>query len=161
MTTGSPDAYAAVPDVAAGAAPDSAYDGTLRPARPAAPTRPPDATDPADPADPADAAGRSLRSQLEKAHGLPLEQRTVAFETLLEELARPVVLEGPDPALRDYVAQNDVACDDLGRKLIIYTTEDSELNTVIREQFCAARCTFRSSSLEDVFLRLTGRELRE
>ncbi len=79
MTTGSTDAYAAVPDVAAGAAPDPASDGTPRPA---APTRPPDATDQAD------AAGRSLRSQLEEAHGLPLEQRTVAFETLLEELAR-------------------------------------------------------------------------
>jgi lipooligosaccharide transport system ATP-binding protein len=54
-----------------------------------------------------------------------------------------------------------VACDDLGRRLIIYTTEDSALNTIVRERFCTARCTFRSSTLEDVFLRLTGRELRE
>ena len=72
-----------------------------------------------------------------------------------------IEIEGPDSALRDYVARNEVACEDLGRKLIIYTTEESELNTVIRERFCAARCTFRNSSLEDVFLRLTGRELRE
>jgi lipooligosaccharide transport system ATP-binding protein len=72
-----------------------------------------------------------------------------------------IEIEGPDQALRDYIARNEIACDDLGRKLIVYTAEDSELNTVIREQFCAARCTFRSSSLEDVFLRLTGRELRE
>jgi len=72
-----------------------------------------------------------------------------------------IEIEGPDQALRDYIAQNDVACDDLGRRLIIYTTADSELNSIIRERFCTARCTFRSSTLEDVFLRLTGRELRE
>jgi lipooligosaccharide transport system ATP-binding protein len=72
-----------------------------------------------------------------------------------------IEIEGPEPALRDYIAAKDVACDDLGDKLIVYTTEDSELNATIREQFCTARCTFRSSTLEDVFLRLTGRELRE
>ena len=72
-----------------------------------------------------------------------------------------IEIEGPDQALRDYVRGNEVACDDLGNKLIVYTTEDAALNTIIREQFCTARCTFRSSTLEDVFLRLTGRELRE
>jgi lipooligosaccharide transport system ATP-binding protein len=72
-----------------------------------------------------------------------------------------IEIEGPDQALRDYVRGNEVACDDLGSKLIVYTTEDAALNTIIREQFCTARCTFRSSTLEDVFLRLTGRELRE
>jgi lipooligosaccharide transport system ATP-binding protein len=72
-----------------------------------------------------------------------------------------IEIEEPEPALRDYLAQNAATYDDLGRKLIIYTTEDSEMNAVIRERFCAARCTFRSSTLEDVFLRLTGRALRE
>jgi lipooligosaccharide transport system ATP-binding protein len=72
-----------------------------------------------------------------------------------------IEIEGPDQALRDYLSGNEVACDDLGNKLIVYTTEDAALNTIIREQFCTARCTFRSSTLEDVFLRLTGRELRE
>ncbi|MGD9330464.1 MAG: ATP-binding cassette domain-containing protein [Desulfobacterales bacterium] len=72
-----------------------------------------------------------------------------------------IEIEGPDQALRDFIAHNEVSCDDLGQRLIVYTTENSELNSIIREQFCAARCTFRSSSLEDVFLRLTGRELRE
>ena len=70
-------------------------------------------------------------------------------------------IEGPDQALKGYIADNEVIYDDLGRKLIIYTTEDSELNAIIRERFCTSRCTFRSSTLEDVFLRLTGRELRE
>ena len=72
-----------------------------------------------------------------------------------------IEIEGPDPALRDYIARHAVACDDLGHRIIIYTTEDSELSAIMRDQFCTARCTFRRSTLEDVFLRLTGRELRE
>ena len=72
-----------------------------------------------------------------------------------------IEIEGPDQALRAYIARNEVACEDLGQRLIVYTTEDSEMNSIIRERFCSARCIFRSSTLEDVFLRLTGRELRE
>jgi lipooligosaccharide transport system ATP-binding protein len=72
-----------------------------------------------------------------------------------------IEIEGPDQALRDYISENQVACDDLGRRIIVYTTEEAELNDIIREQFCTARCTFRRSTLEDVFLRLTGRALRE
>lgn len=72
-----------------------------------------------------------------------------------------IEIEGPDQALRDYITENEVAYEDLGRRIIVYTTEEAELNSIIREQFCTARCTFRSSTLEDVFLRLTGRALRE
>ena len=94
-------------------------------------------------------------------HGKVLVNGTPA-ELIARHAGGSVIeIEGPDQALKDYIARNEVACDDLGRKLIIYTTEDSELNAIIRERFCAARCTFRSSTLEDVFLRLTGRELRE
>ena len=35
------------------------------------------------------------------------------------------------------------------------------LSAAVRENFCHERCTFRNGTLEDVFLRLTGRELRE
>jgi lipooligosaccharide transport system ATP-binding protein len=94
-------------------------------------------------------------------HGKVLVNGTPA-ELIARHAGGSVIeIEGPDQALKDYIARNEVACDDLGRKLIIYTTEESELNAIIRERFCAARCTFRSSTLEDVFLRLTGRELRE
>ena len=94
-------------------------------------------------------------------HGKVLVNGTPA-ELIARHAGGSVIeIEGPDQALKDYIARHEVACDDLGRKLIIYTTEESELNAIIRERFCAARCTFRSSTLEDVFLRLTGRELRE
>ena len=94
-------------------------------------------------------------------HGKILVNGTPA-ELITQHAGGSVIeIEGPDQALREYIAQNEVACDDLGQKLIVYTTSDSAMNTIIREQFCTARCTFRSSTLEDVFLRLTGRELRE
>lgn len=72
-----------------------------------------------------------------------------------------IEIEGPDQALRDHIARHKVSHDDLGRKLIVYTNAESGMDTMIRDRFCTDRCTFRSSTLEDVFLRLTGRELRE
>jgi len=82
---------------------------------------------------------------------------------LIEEHAGNSVIEidSPETALRDYAAEKDIPREDLGRKLILYVPDSAELNRTIRERFCHERCTFRSSTLEDVFLRLTGRELRE
>ena len=72
-----------------------------------------------------------------------------------------IEIEGPDNALRDYVKTHQVAHDDLGRRMIIYTPGGTDLNDTIRDKFCHEKCTYRNSTLEDVFLRLTGRELRE
>jgi lipooligosaccharide transport system ATP-binding protein len=70
-------------------------------------------------------------------------------------------VEGPEDRLRRFIAEKEVAHDDLGERVILYTPEDSTLNDTIRDQFCMDKCTFRNGTLEDVFLRLTGRELRE
>jgi lipooligosaccharide transport system ATP-binding protein len=72
-----------------------------------------------------------------------------------------VEIEGPDQALRDYVAVNRIEHDDLGHRLILYVPEGDELHNTIRDRFCSEKCIFRNSTLEDVFLRMTGRELRE
>ena len=72
-----------------------------------------------------------------------------------------VEIEGPDQALRDYVAVNRIEHDDLGHRLILYVPEEVELHNTIRDRFCTEKCIFRNSTLEDVFLRMTGRELRE
>ncbi len=82
---------------------------------------------------------------------------------LIEEYAgRHVIeVEGPEEGLRNYVTEKKVAHDDLEDRLILYTSEDAGINDAIREKFCMNRCTFRNGTLEDVFLRLTGRELRE
>ena len=72
-----------------------------------------------------------------------------------------VEIEGPDQALRDYVEENRIEHDDLGHRLILYVPEGDELHNTIRDRFCSEKCIFRNSTLEDVFLRMTGRELRE
>jgi lipooligosaccharide transport system ATP-binding protein len=72
-----------------------------------------------------------------------------------------IEVEGPEERLRSFIAEKKVAHDDLGDRVILYTPEDATLNDTIRDQFCMNRCTFRNGTLEDVFLRLTGRELRE
>ena len=72
-----------------------------------------------------------------------------------------IEVEGPEERLRSFIAEKKVTHDDLGDRVILYTPEDATLNDTIRDQFCMNRCTFRNGTLEDVFLRLTGRELRE
>jgi lipooligosaccharide transport system ATP-binding protein len=72
-----------------------------------------------------------------------------------------IEIEGPDQALVDYVKEHAIEHDDLGRRLILYEPEGKGLNNTIRERFCNEKCIYRNSTLEDVFLHLTGRELRE
>jgi lipooligosaccharide transport system ATP-binding protein len=72
-----------------------------------------------------------------------------------------IEVEGAEPALMDYVKTNRVEHDDLGDRVIVYTSEGSAPHDAIRDNFCSEKCVYRSSTLEDVFLRLTGRELRE
>jgi lipooligosaccharide transport system ATP-binding protein len=84
-------------------------------------------------------------------------------EALIERHAGSniIEIEGPDQTLIEYVKEHDIGHDDLGRRLILYETETKDLNNTIRERFCNEKCIYRNSTLEDVFLRLTGRELRE
>lgn len=86
-----------------------------------------------------------------------------APETLVTQYAGADVLEvgQPDGALRRYLRDNGLEHDDLGDRLLIYVPEGSPILDIIRRRFCIRHCTWRRSTLEDVFLRLTGRELRE
>ncbi len=70
-------------------------------------------------------------------------------------------IQGPSADLVAFVATRRIEHENLGDRLILYTPEGSDLDREIRDHFCVGTCTFRSSTLEDVFLRLTGRELRE
>ena len=72
-----------------------------------------------------------------------------------------IEIEGPERALKDFVRENGIEHDDLQQRLIIYVTEGQDVDNTIRERYCSDKCTYRNSTLEDVFLRLTGRELRE
>jgi lipooligosaccharide transport system ATP-binding protein len=83
-------------------------------------------------------------------------------ELIAEHAAESVIeIETPGRELRDYLRQHPVKHDDLGERVIIYAETDGQLEKEVRERFCMASCLFRAGNLEDVFLRLTGRELRE
>jgi lipooligosaccharide transport system ATP-binding protein len=94
-------------------------------------------------------------------HGKILVEGSPADLTL-KHVGRSVIeIGGPDQALREYLAAHEIAHDDLGQRILLYTPDGNEISTAVRDNFCHEQCTFRSGSLEDVFLRLTGRELRE
>ena len=72
-----------------------------------------------------------------------------------------IEIESAGEELREYVRRIHIEHDDLGRRMVLYCPDGSDLDKTIRERFCTAKCIYRNSTLEDVFLRLTGRELRE
>jgi lipooligosaccharide transport system ATP-binding protein len=67
----------------------------------------------------------------------------------------------PSEELRHFVTSQKIEHDDLGNRLIVYGDENDRLFRTIRDRYCRENCSFRMSTLEDVFLRLTGRGLRE
>ncbi len=73
------------------------------------------------------------------------------------------VLEIGDPPeeLRELVRTGRLKGDDLGRRLAIYGVRSDETFRSLRNEYCGNDCIVRTATLEDVFLRLTGRELRE
>lgn len=96
-----------------------------------------------------------------------VDQGRILVEGRPEELIRKhvgrqvVEIGGPDGALREYLKEQNLPHDDLGERILLYTAGDDGRVAAVRENFCLRRCTFRDATLEDVFLRLTGRELRE
>jgi lipooligosaccharide transport system ATP-binding protein len=94
-------------------------------------------------------------------HGRILVEGSPA-DLILKHAGRSVIeIGGPDQTLREYLKANQIAHDDLEQRIILYTPDGTELSSAVRANFCHEKCTFRNGTLEDVFLRLTGRELRE
>ena len=82
---------------------------------------------------------------------------------LIKEHIGHNVIEVDDPCaeLRAFVKTLNIKSEDLGHRLIIYGQGRDELFHEIGNKFCKEGCLLRMATLEDVFLRLTGRELRE
>ena len=70
------------------------------------------------------------------------------------------VLE-PNQMLRAFVQSRNMEHEDLGHRLIISTEDGNDLFREISSEYCQEGCIMRMATLEDVFLKLTGRELRE
>ena len=67
----------------------------------------------------------------------------------------------PGQTLRAFVQSRNLKHEDLGHRLIIYVEDGNSLYHEIRKDYCKGGCIMRMATLEDVFLKLTGRELRE
>jgi lipooligosaccharide transport system ATP-binding protein len=72
-----------------------------------------------------------------------------------------IEISEPSEKLKKWVEKQRLEFDNLGHRLLIYMREGSELFHTISKRFCTGGCNLRMASLEDVFLKLTGRELRE
>lgn len=63
--------------------------------------------------------------------------------------------------LRNYVVTHSLDYEDLGHRMLIYCKDNDALFDEITHSYCHDNCILRMGTLEDVFLKLTGRELRE
>lgn len=94
-------------------------------------------------------------------HGRILVEGTPA--SLIRQHVGHEVIEvsPPNSAVRAYLETRGCHFVDLGRRLIIHNQAGNELFTRLTAEFSGLCCTLRPATLEDVFLHLTGRELRE
>lgn len=67
----------------------------------------------------------------------------------------------PCSELRLMLQERGLPHEDLGQRLVIYTGNGETLYRELLAEHCREGCMLRPATLEDVFLRLTGRELRE
>jgi len=82
---------------------------------------------------------------------------------LVREHVGHTVLEivDPDAEVRDFLARENCRVEDLERRLLVYLDDGDELFLKLTRDVRAEGCTLRPAGLEDLFLKLTGRELRE
>jgi lipooligosaccharide transport system ATP-binding protein len=84
-------------------------------------------------------------------------------QLIREHVGRRVMeVVNPGKDFLNFVRARNLQHDHLRHRTLIYGGEDiNPVFDLIQKQFCEENCTFRMATLEDVFLRLTGRALRE
>jgi lipooligosaccharide transport system ATP-binding protein len=82
---------------------------------------------------------------------------------LVREQVGHAVLEilEPDQRVRDFLAGENFLVEDLGKRLLVYLRDGDDLFLRLTREVRTEGCTLRPASLEDLFLKLTGRGLRE
>ncbi len=94
-------------------------------------------------------------------HGLILVEGK-PDELIREHVGKNVIeVTGPTEELKSFIHSRQFDYEDLGHRLMIYCEDSGELYQRVTRDFCKEGCLMRSATLEDVFLKLTGRELRE
>ena len=72
-----------------------------------------------------------------------------------------IEVESPSAELRAYVIDQGLEHEDLGHRLVAYGDDGDRVFHRISEEYCSGGCAMRMTTLEDVFLKLTGRGLRD
>jgi lipooligosaccharide transport system ATP-binding protein len=82
---------------------------------------------------------------------------------LIQDYVGQHVIEVSEPSadIRSHVQAARLSFEDLGHLLIIYGNHHDQLYHEISSRYCREGCLMRMATLEDVFLKLTGRGLRE
>ncbi len=82
---------------------------------------------------------------------------------LIDQFVGNRVIEGSPvcDGLREFVRARKLDHEDLGHRIIIYCKNDDDIYREITSSYCREDCVLRMGTLEDVFLKLTGRELRD
>jgi lipooligosaccharide transport system ATP-binding protein len=94
-------------------------------------------------------------------HGLILVEGRPG-ELITYHVGRDVIeINEPSEGLRSFLRSQNLDVEDLGHRLVIYCEGRGDLYERITRDFCREGCVMRMATLEDVFLKLTGRELRE
>lgn len=79
-----------------------------------------------------------------------------------EEVGRSVLeISNPSPEVREFLIKESCDLEDLGSRLLVYPDDGDELFRKLTNDVRAEGCTLRAATLEDLFLKLTGRDLRE
>jgi lipooligosaccharide transport system ATP-binding protein len=94
-------------------------------------------------------------------HGKILVEGTPQ-DLIRDHAGRDIIEVGePGEEVRSFVRDRNLRHEDLGHRLIIYCEQRDQLYRELSERYCHDGCTLRTATLEDVFLKLTGRDLRE
>jgi lipooligosaccharide transport system ATP-binding protein len=94
-------------------------------------------------------------------HGLILVEGKPA-ELIERHVGRDIIeISDPSPELRSYIRAGRLEHEDLGHRMVVYSDDRGELYRKLTKDFCRGSCVMRTATLEDVFLKLTGRDLRE
>jgi lipooligosaccharide transport system ATP-binding protein len=94
------------------------------------------------------------------AHGKIVAQGSPA-DLVQRHVGRSVVEVVGGQGLEALVEENDWDAEHAGDRLLIYGTDGESVYRQVMEAAQPDECTLRMANLEDVFLRLTGHELRE
>ena len=94
-------------------------------------------------------------------HGLILVEGKPQ-QLIREHVGRDVIeIANPTLELRSFLNSYRLGYEDLGHRLVVYCEDKGDLYEKLTRDFCKEGCMIRMGNLEDVFLKLTGRELRE